>query len=133
VGEEIGLTLNDAIDPPLSIPAVMFEMFILAHRPSRQDRVEVAHDEMENRPVVEPVVVGVWGATEQKRHLSSVACSDRCKTRAIVPKKAGSAFPTGHWRLQKLRQRPAVAVCSAKIAWAATRGDDASTNMLSKA
>jgi hypothetical protein len=45
--------------------------------------------------------VGVWGATEQKRHLSSVACSDRCKTRAIVPKKAGFAFPTGHWRFAK--------------------------------
>jgi hypothetical protein len=45
--------------------------------------------------------LGVWGATEQKRHLSSVACSDRCKTRAIVPKKLVFAFPTGHWRFAK--------------------------------
>jgi hypothetical protein len=25
----------------------------------------------------------------------------RCKTRAIVPKKAGFAVPTGHWRVAK--------------------------------
>jgi hypothetical protein len=37
---------------------------------------------------------GVWGATEQKRQLSSVACSDRCKTCEIVAKRAGFAFPT---------------------------------------
>jgi hypothetical protein len=39
--------------------------------------------------------------TEKALIISSVACSDRCKTRAIVPKKPGFAFPTGHWRFAK--------------------------------
>ena len=57
MGEEVGLTLDHAVDPPLGIPAATFEVLVLTHRPPRQHRIEMAHDEVKNRPVVEPVVI----------------------------------------------------------------------------
>jgi hypothetical protein len=72
--------------------------------------------------------MGVWGATEQKRQLSSVACSDRCKTCELFAKRAGVCVSPRRWRLQKLQKSDVSQyVLRPCRAWAADLSDDAST------
>ena len=41
MGEEFRLSRSDPANPSMSVPALSFEGFVLAHGPFRQDMVEV--------------------------------------------------------------------------------------------
>jgi hypothetical protein len=125
MGKEVGLALDDAVDPPLGIPTATFEMLVLAHRPPREDRVEMAHHEVENRPVVEPVVVdpAPKGGIHQLREVAESEIAPQVKAPAphFLADRRGR-LRADCW-VEADEHLPAVAFGQSRLEWSSGPGE----------